>query len=169
MGPVVAILLPRSLDSTQSIALVDWIRQTSSSPPQEQENGWLFWMEESPIYLSIQPAEAGNSEEDLRSIAHHFGWRPEEEIAVEAGCNQKEDHRWLGRVALELAERFGGLIDFCGRLQWIRASEEGSSGLPGKLVALPYEVESGQELTYHVGDPAFLRGWLQRPEFHMVK
>ena len=45
-----------------------------------------------------------------------FGFLPEQEIKLDALANQHEDHQILGLLALALAERFGGIIDFGGAL-----------------------------------------------------
>ncbi|WP_429227545.1 DUF6368 family protein [Inquilinus ginsengisoli] len=42
-------------------------------------------------------------------------------------------------------------------------------GLPGKVIAIPYELGNGRVWGRHVGDTTFLRAWLGHPDFHMIK
>jgi hypothetical protein len=110
------------------------------------------------------------------------------EIVLWMDCNDREDHRILGELSLYFARRSRGLVDFGGALMpprgehsmgtrleeanWSDVSEPTErmiDGLPGKIVAVPYETANGRQWISHLCTADFLAAWLQHPFFHMIK
>ena len=114
-----------------------------------------------------------------------FGLRPDNGVTLIAICNQPEDHRVLGELALVVAERLGGVVGLDGLIvpravpyeEWLEASwpamrpvvEAFTAAMPGRAVAIPYSTVGGHEWACHTVDCAFLRAWLRHPEFRMIK
>jgi len=119
-----------------------------------------------------------------------FGFEPQQSLQLDAMCNDKVDHTIMGVLLLHFAKLFGGVINFGGALlpplsvvmeQDMRLWEEGNwedvesyfsemvEGISGKAVSIKYEVGNGRTWAYHVADAAFLKAWLEHPNFHMIK
>lgn len=127
-------------------------------------------------------------EMESQAIIQGFGFLPEQEIQLDAYCNGPQDHRILGLLALALAERFNGIIDFGGVLfppltksqdaivwdanaKWEDAepfSRKLIDSMPGVAIAVPYTTVS-RTWVYHIADTTFMRAWLAQPHFHMIK
>lgn len=123
---------------------------------------------------------------ESQAIIQGFGFLPEQEIQLDAYCNGPQDHRILGLLALAIAERFDGIIDFGGVLfppltdgpydfiwgpKWEDAepfSRKLIDSMPGVAIAVPYTTVS-RTWVYHVADTTFMRAWLAQPHFHMIK
>jgi hypothetical protein len=97
----------------------------------------------------------------LGLISATFDYKPESELQVGAGCNDRVDHRVLAEVAAWLAERLGGVIDV------------GDINLPfdhpGRHVKVYYDNGAGSVSSSHVLDATALRAWVKTNHFHMVK
>jgi Family of unknown function (DUF6368) len=119
-----------------------------------------------------------------RQIEETFRLRPKGRLSVTAGMNRPADHRVLGEVVLQLALLLEGVIDFDGallplaspawthRMSWPEVSSSVRQllkDLPGRVIALEYEVNDQRTWACHVGDSQFLKGWLNHPDFHMIK
>ena len=117
-------------------------------------------------------------------LAERFGVTPFSCLAISAGMNRAVDHRVLGEVALHLGRVLGGVIDFDGallpsalrlrfdRVSWQEIAElvrEFVDVIPGKVVTIEYRVSEERQWACHVGDCEFMEGWLQHPEFHLIK
>lgn len=89
-----------------------------------------------------------------------WGWIPAGELALAAMCNRPVDHRLLGEMAVWLADRLRGVVDFGGAVPIAPG--------PG-VVRLPYETASGTIAESVVADARAVRDWLSHPRFHMVK
>jgi hypothetical protein len=117
-----------------------------------------------------------------------FGFRPAGGIGVFGFCGRDEDHRVVGELVLWLAERLDGVIDFDAELrpplppgakfdlldyEWREVEpyfREMAAGMPGRVAGVPRHGDGqGDDHVVHVGDPAFLRAWLDHPNFRMVK
>lgn len=130
----------------------------------------------------IEPENIGHDRDGLAEIQAAFGRIPCAAVGVCAMTNGPDAHRVLGELGLAIAERLDGVIDFDGLLLlndgWHRhpsweeiqlAASEYFAGLPGKVVAIPYELENGRVWGWHVGDATFLRAWLSHPDFYLIK
>jgi Family of unknown function (DUF6368) len=174
-GPTAAVLFGSKLTDAHRAALRT--RLDCGAPSGQYDD---FRLEERPFILNLGPRSPQelfvDETNDLRQV---FGWTPEDEVSFAAMCNDREDHRLLARLCVELAEEAGGVIDFQGALSIgprldgsnparpVRASNP--EGLDGVLWATAYRTVWGSLATAHYGDVAFVREWLADPRFHMVK
>jgi hypothetical protein len=174
-GPTAAVLFGSKLTDAHRAALRT--RLGCGAPSGKYDD---FQLEERPFILRLGPRSTeeliGGDANDLRQV---LGWTPEDAVSFAAMCNDREDHRLLARLCVELAEEAGGVIDFDGALS-IGPRLNGASpakpvrvsnpeGLDGVLWATAYKTVSGSFATAHYGDVAFVRAWLADPRFHMVK
>ncbi|HKR62924.1 MAG TPA: DUF6368 family protein [Thermoanaerobaculia bacterium] len=169
MGPSITILLPYEPDASDFAALDDLAKTLGSSNTSAAD----FHVETTiPIGGTVEAGEGGRplvagfedplfEEGEGESLQSSFGFVPAAIISVGAMCNDRVDHRVLGELAVYLAQHFGGIIGFNGALGVARV-------VHGKLAEIRYEVE-GRRLFAHVGDVAFMHGWLRDPAFHLVK
>jgi hypothetical protein len=120
-----------------------------------------------------------------QQIEDTFGLRPKSCLWVTAGVNRPADHRVLGEVVLRLALLLEGVIDFDGallpsaspawtdhRLSWPDVSSsvrEMLKDIPGRAIALEYQVNDERTWACHIGDSQFLKAWLKHPDFRMIK
>ncbi len=134
--------------------------------------------------------ETGNEdseygEEELTEIEHHVGFLPKHEIGLAAMCNDEEDHRVLGELALYFAELFDGVVDLDGLLNpgelvpiehgktdWRDIEpelEEWLSDYEGEIHAVTYGTVDSRIWAYHICDATFMRSWLASEHFRMIK
>lgn len=114
-----------------------------------------------PRPFGVALGEVGLDDAELATAADLLGFKPTVAVHAFAYANQQVDHRILGELALFLARKFRGLVDFGGNLGALMPPR-------GILVAIPYEASTRQE-TFHVADVDFLEWWLQQAGFHMIK
>ena len=103
---------------------------------------------------------------------------------MSAGINRAVDHRILGELVVRLARALEGVVGFDGallprssparveRLNWAEVAgvaREFLAPLPGRVVTIEYEVNDSRVCAYRVGDWQFMQGWLQHPDFYMIK
>lgn len=159
-GPTCSVLSPAmSRPGSSADALVGLVASV--------RDGDSFWVHDTrpiggtytgagrPFLLFREPRGEG----ELRALEKAIGWMPAQEIGLAAMTNTKDDHRILAELAIWLAERDSGLVDFGGDLPPVsQVVEQPSSevGQPSFAVA-------------HIADPRSLRAWLLSSEFRMVK
>jgi hypothetical protein len=132
--------------------------------------------------FDIEPDNLDEEAVDPVAVEAAFGRIPRGSVFLSAGMNGTDSHRILAELALAIAERLDGIIDFCGLLApfrglfdsrtWDETQTDAAdhlAGLPGKVVVIPYETGVGGTWGAHVGDITFLRAWLDHPAFRMVK
>ncbi|WP_405805982.1 DUF6368 family protein [Streptomyces sp. NBC_01187] len=119
-----------------------------------------------PEEAAVGPFHLGpESLEDERACGFPgLGRPPAVELALLAYSSGPDNHLLLGHLALFLGEHFDALIDFGGLLSPLPRSP-----LPGRLLEMPYAMEDGTPGYSHVADRVFLRAWLGREGFRMVK
>ncbi len=169
-----------------------WIVTTKSIGGSYKGEGRPFGIEW--VIGEEYPGEDEDSPSWRSDVFRAFGITPHYQIGIDAGCNQKEDHRILGELSLYLARRFNGLIDFCGALmppvtltgrenaiQFLMKFEHANwedlcesarlffRTFPGRLLEFPYQTAYGTTWVNHVCDAEFMTAWLQHPHFYMVK
>jgi len=198
-GPSAGVLLRRRLSAAQHAELEQMLRSLG-----ERSDGSADLSVQTTIPIGGDYHSAGKpfgvhvnelvSEENVlaleemesQAIIQGFGFLPEQEIQLDAYCNGPQDHRILGLLALAIAERFDGIIDFGGLLfppltpnqkefiwepRWEDAepfSRKLIDSMPGVAIAVPYTTVS-RTWVYHVADTTFMRAWLAQPHFHMIK
>jgi hypothetical protein len=69
----------------------------------------------------------------------------------------------------ELATRFCGVIDMGGQLPLPDAAKWSSCGLQASAIGIAYSIDETRFGKVHVVDVDFLRSWILRPNFHMIK
>ena len=107
---------------------------------------------------------------DLTRLSDALGWMPRCELSIGVGCNQPRDHKVLGWLSAESASRFDGMVAMNGILPIPEIEHWKEAGLSGTLfVALHEYGDEGKLTGSHLADAAFLRTWLQHPNFHMIK
>lgn len=197
-GPAATVLLPQTLSAAGRAALGECVHAVSDhgldKPPTLDDfcvcdtrpisGGYVGECRPFAVQVGLQPEWEPRQ---LAGVAEAFGFAPADELVVVAFCNRGADHRILGELCVWLAERFGGLIHF-GAALWPPVPREANidaldadwrqvepffrrmvEGLPGRVVGLRSEPQPGLEWVAHVADAAFLRAWLEHPQFHMVK
>jgi hypothetical protein len=103
-------------------------------------------------------------------LSNALGWMPRCELSVGLGCNQPRDHKVLGWLCAELAGGFDGMVDMNGVLPIPERKGWKEADLSGTLLIALHEYGDEGKLTeFHLADAAFLRTWLQHPNFHMIK
>ena len=182
MGPRARILLRHPLTDHDRDMIGNWLNQICASVEDGylEEEGWDFWLENGypvkinyrgrarRLFVSFYPNEEIIDEPEARAILRSFGFTPTFAFKLGSYLDSREDHHLLAGVTLTLAERFNGLIDYCGYLSPGRPSEKESlkarrlKGLRGQLHSINGYYQ------YHVSDSAFLRSWLQHPYFTMI-
>jgi hypothetical protein len=168
MGPTVAIWLrpeanpPRPEELVQIARLLDRSAESSGQFRVRSTHGIggrVSINDARPFAFKI--GEAGFETEELESITPVLCFTPTCEIQISAFMNSEVDHRILGELAVFLARRVGGVVDFGGHLGHVSAPV-------GKLLEIPYMAGS-IPAAFHVSDVAFLQWWLTQPAFHMIK
>lgn len=96
---------------------------------------------------------------ELAAVVAALGFQPSTTVHAFAYGNAPADHRLLAELALAVARRYDGLVDFGGSLG------DNVTARRGWLVSLPYEWSG----TFHIGDADFLDAWMEDPRFHMVE
>lgn len=132
--------------------------------------------------ITIKAKGVDEESHDPAGVEAAFGRIPHDSVVVCAFTSGRDSHRALAEIGLAIAERLGGVIDFCGLLAPFRGLSDSRSwdevqadaadhlaGLPGKVVVIPYETADGGIWGGHVGDATFLRAWLGHPNFRMIK
>jgi hypothetical protein len=165
---------------------------TVAVPPAAEEPGpgesLSFEMSVSKVSETLEASDDEVGSERVREFRRwfrdEFGFESAAGVDFFAARNLKASHRVLAELCLAVAERFGGIIDFGGALHprrydlysieadWdtVRPhADKMLAGMPGKLVALPYQTARDTTWVSHYGDAAFLRAWLTHPRFHMIK
>jgi hypothetical protein len=130
----------------------------------------------------VEPENLDGGRDDLADVEAAFGRVPRAAVGVRAMTKGSDAYRVLAELALAIAERLDGVVDFNGLLlpnegwhehpPWEEIKAVAARyliGLPGKVVAIPYELGNGRVWGGHVGDATFLRAWLGHPDFHMIK
>ncbi len=134
-----------------------WVIQT------EPINGSVLLKEGRPFTLvncrMDQQFEEYKAEE-LSFIKELIGFEPQFFLA---SCNQEIDHLILGELALYIAQKYKGIIDFGGELAIV------SEVVRGKIFELPYETASGHTAINHFADAEFMKHWLNSDHFRMIK
>jgi len=170
-GPTAGVLLPTKLPEEFRGELRTRLR--CGSPLGSDDD---FLLEGEPFILDLRPR---SPEQLIAEDPRVLGWAPQDAVSFAAMCNGHEDHRLLARLCLDIAEDFGGVVDFHGALpigphfdrtslaKPVRVSNP--DGLDGVLWATAYRTMWGDFATSHYGDVEFLRAWLGDPRFRMVK
>ena len=192
-GPAASILLRRVLDEGQICAFKTWLREAAEFYDGSQDNplqdGWEYFLRW-PAELGEEPSgrpclggiqmyridpeldssgECGFSPADWARYREALGWMPGCELSVGINCNRPRDHRGLAWHCAELATRFCGVIDMGGQLPLPDAAVWSSCGLQGSAIEIAYSIDETRFGKVHVVDVDFLRSWILRPNFHMIK
>jgi hypothetical protein len=149
-----------------------------------------------PLYFEpacIDGCLANPDDSTVLYVEQEFGFWPEAEAELWSGFNGVIGHRYIAEVAVEIAYRFQGIIDFGGPLlpplspelykewhnrKWSEVevySAQMLKKIPGRIVTIPYETESkhstvnSREWVRHLSDATFLQSWLKHPNFHLIK
>jgi hypothetical protein len=149
------------------------------------------------VEVAISDGGAGSDDPGRdEAVRSALGWLPAQRIAIAAACNGRADHRVIAALAAALAERYHGVIDLLGAITppdmpwraWHLAGRQGMvsdrdqrttasleaisryvTAMPGTVHEAYYDLSEHQIWVWHVVDAAFLRAWLQHPDFHMIK
>lgn len=171
-GPTAAILLRSPLEPTDEELLLEFARGLDSGAVWrggaiafQIERGAAFEVDVPvggcPFSISVEEGELGSDPDAIRAAV---GFTAVQRLAVVAHSNSSVDHVLLGRIVVELAPRFGGLVDLGGPIP---------GGVPdgyeGRLVHTVYAVAVGTLASSDIVDVDFLRWWLRQPTFRMVK
>jgi hypothetical protein len=135
-----------------------------------------------PTRTLAPPDDAVVTDKDLRraETVRALGYDPRAYVILETSGKTGDHMRILGQMALLLAERYSGWVDFVGAITPPR--RPGQDGgptldeisdyvhrLPGRVVEGYYTVQGGRRWVSHMVDVEFFRAWLQHPDFHVLK
>jgi Family of unknown function (DUF6368) len=135
---------------------------------------------------TVDPEILAEFEEERAQTVNFLGYYPKQSINLFAGCNKALDHRILGYLALQLAERYDGIIDMNGAITppvhpggyypfgnypWHTLEEISAfvHAMPGRVLERYYTVSPDRRWVSHMVDTTFMRAWLEHPHFHMIK
>jgi hypothetical protein len=196
MGPDAEVILPRAMTEADRATLTGLIasratfqsadRFTITAPPSAEgpDSGERLYFE---ISISKASGDEDATETTVgfrRWFQDEFGFEPVQGVVFFAARSGEAYHRVLAELCLAVAEEFGGIVSFGGALEprrydtysieaeWSTVapySDAMLAGMPGTLVARPYQ--TGRDTTWvaHYGDATFLRAWMKHPLFHMIK
>ncbi len=182
MGLRSRILLPKPLTDLEQDAIGYGLRKfcTQVEDGYFEEEGWDFWISDGRairvnyqgkmrrMYISFYSNEVDIDPTEAKIIANHFGWMPTYAFNVGAYQTHRADHLLLGGLLLSLANRFHGLVDYCGYLTPGRISDTQEQfktrirSLEGKVCVVNGLYQ------HHVSDTKFLKSWLVHPDFMMI-
>jgi hypothetical protein len=117
-------------------------------------------------------------------VARTVGWEPREWLVVDGNTSAHCNHLLVGRVATELAERYGGVIEFGAyppssdtirypdlpqttdelHRRWNERVRRWVASMPGKAYEL---LDAEGTIFTHVVDHVFMKAWLRHPEFYI--
>ena len=195
MGPPAAVLVGREPTEVDRRIVRDFTKSLGAPGPGGETGpdvlvvttrrvGGTYIGAECPFWLEWQDGGYNDLPTARAKIEDAFGLTPRASLLVSAGMNRAADHRVLGETVLQLALALHGVIDFDGALlpiasparvepvDWSEVTvtvRDLLSTVPGRVIAIEYEVNDSRVWAWHVGDCEFIRGWLQHPEFHMIK
>lgn len=122
-GPVAGVLLRKPLNAKQHMELENLLDSLGTRGAEqgdvfifttlplgevyENKHGW-------PFLVNIETPFLEDTESTL--IEEAWGFIPQQQILINAMTNSRESHRILGLLALRIAEKHDGIIDFCGAL-----------------------------------------------------
>lgn len=126
-GPGAQVLLREPLTQSQTEELKAWIYsigrnvEVSEKFPSVME----FWLKPASFseevsdclfYFSIEDISEYTTESERAELQEQLGYLPPQKVGFSSGCNQEIDHRTLGLLILQLAERYQGIIDMGGAI-----------------------------------------------------
>ncbi|WP_328472257.1 DUF6368 family protein [Actinoplanes sp. NBC_00393] len=168
-GPSAAVLLATSWTDAEIVAFRDWLAEIFVI----DSGGW--WLRDAqrlgmssptpmtgPLFVDVGEPEHEDPEE-IAALTKAAGFPPETEIVLSAATSGRDSHELLGRLALAVARRYGGIIDLTGPLP------ADAESLPGHAYAIPYRTVDDEFAVYHLVDAELLVSWLEHPRFRMVK
>lgn len=179
-GPICTIFPKQALDYMVIAEIDIYIESIGTSIVKASTKEWSFWVLPDRLSLAKAPRDSCQfsifiedyaglqselSADELRQIENKLGYQPTYEIVVGAGCNRDIDHIILAKVALQLLNRFGGYVNFNGRLT---LPDKNLMTIEGKLFSIFYPVENNNHY-YNIGDATFLNNWIIHPKFRMIK
>ena len=169
-APTASVLLPKPLTDLDR-QFVDHLMSTETRTIGNLNN---------PFYWSYGLSSEVDIE-DFPALTEAFGFTPVDEIFLSPCVKGSGGSQTLGEFCAILSERFGGIVDFHGNLCPLELIDESIdywsvdwqvieplvsaalSKLPGRVVALAYEVPGGRQWACHYGDAEFMRAWLRHP------
>lgn len=195
-GPVAGVLLRDPLSAKQHTELENLLNSLGT---RDAEQGDVFIFTTLPLgevyenkhgWPFLVNVETPSLEDTVSALIEEtWGFIPQQQILISAMTNSPESHRILGLLALRIAEKYDGVIDFCGALfprlpvhilpniwssavDWDVAapySRQLTESLPGTVIEVLYLTGLEQIWASHIADTTFLRAWLAHPDFHMIK
>ena len=170
-GPAACVLVPSPVTARDVLRVIEREFPVEPGSPHPFDHSHVFdgWIGGRPFFVSRgfdYPEFLDDL--DVAAIRSQWGWAPADEIGTAAMCNGEEDHLLLGRLCVAFANKFGGIIDLCGR-PW--SMPEDVSDFPGVIVGLQvYDSGKAKPGSSHcVCDATFLAHWIKQPGFTMVK
>lgn len=157
-GPRASILFRRPLADRETDEIMRYIAGRST----EVEDDY-FWVQEHPFSITLGPEHEDDLKEyDENGTSKILHWSPRDIAYLSALCDAQRDHLILGEICYFIAERYGGWIDFHGKLPLPDFT------FPGAL-HLIHDPAGGPVLSFHIGDAKFLKAWIKSDRFKMIK
>lgn len=176
-GPTVQLLVPREVERSEMVA---W-----ASTFDDLEEGGRFWISDAtslgldwrgdgrPLGWSFGRIEDEREPDEVEHV-HQLLGATVTQVQLDAFCNRSIDHQLLGHAALQLCERFGGLVNMLCSIQphsreevTLEQISEFVRAQPGRVIEVPYLTGLDKPWVYHIVDAEFLRHWLEHPYFRM--
>jgi hypothetical protein len=196
VGPTLMVLIPNMVSAMDALAIGDLLRRTvyltqqrgeQGQDPQSFERGrWEFIpnvdTQGEPsgclCTLTIVPfgTEAGARHVDTAMIKEaraKLPFLPKMTLQLDNFCRSDgPGHRVLARVAADLAELLGGLIDVDGADYVLPAVQAMGGSKPGQnpvqYYALKYDIDEKRTGTTYCIDANLMRAWSDHPAFWLI-
>lgn len=167
-GPSVSILarFDKKVPQWQEVlspSVTSWYFGDSCGVSDTRRIGGTYSGDERPFVGSIEPFsfDADEYPDDAavsEAVRRFTGIEWTHEIVIAAMCNQPQDHRVLCELAINVAIRIGGIIDF----------DRIDAPMDSMLRRCDWTVDN-EILWTMIGTPDDARAWLDHPRFHMCK
>jgi Family of unknown function (DUF6368) len=200
VGPTLMVLIPNIVSATDASAIDDLLRRTVHMTTYSGERGqdqrsfagvrWEFIPNIDKrgepcgclCTLTVVPfgTEAGCPQLDTAFIDEaraKLPFLPKMTLQLDNFCRSDgPGHRVLARVATDLAELFGGLIDVDGADYVLPAVHALGGNKPGQIIgryasqyyALQYDIDETRTGTTYCIDAKLMRAWSDHPAFWLM-
>jgi Family of unknown function (DUF6368) len=185
LGPTLMVFIPAAVDSCDTTAIDGLLRRTVYDT-QRRDERWEFIPNVDQhgdpsgclCSLAVVPfgMEAGGSHLDtalIQEAQSKLPFLPKTTLQLDNFCRSDgAGHRVLAKVAADLAELFGGLIDVDGAdfvLPAVQALRGKAPGLePSQYYALSYDIDATRTGTTYCIDASLMRAWSEHPAFWLL-
>jgi Family of unknown function (DUF6368) len=185
LGPTLMVFIPNAVGTSEASAIDSLLRRKVFNTQRRGER-WEFVPNVDKhgdpsgclCTLAVVPfgMEAGGTHVDtalIQEAQSKLPFLPKTTLQLDNFCRSDGDgHRVLARVAADLAELFGGLIDVDGAdyvLPAVQALRGKSPDLePSEYYALSYDIDATRTGTTYCINASLMRAWSEHPAFWLL-